>query len=350
MVNAYVVSSEAYAGKTLTCLVLGTRWRRRELRVGYMKPLGLLSTIVSGQVTDEDALFVAGHLSFEAPPSQLCPILVGPELCHEDPEELRSRVSDAFSAISAGQDVMLLGGLGSAFSRGSTFGLSATSLAELLDAKVVLVSRADSFLAADSVVAAAQVFGERLAGVILNRAPDSERSDLEGEVLPCLAKRGLPILGILPDDPLLSSVSIEEIAKATGGEFLTGASQAESLVEDFVVGAMGVDSALRYFRKAARKCVITGGDRTDVQFAALETPTKCLILTGHLQPSHRVLARADELRVPVLLVRDDTLTTIGTIERMLGKQRVRERTKIDHALAMFESNLALDRLDAALGL
>jgi hypothetical protein len=259
-------------------------------------------------------------------------------------------VSDAFSAISAGQDVMLLGGLGSAFSRGSTFGLSATSLAELLDAKVVLVSRADSFLAADSVVAAAQVFGERLAGVILNRAPDSERSDLEGEVLPCLAKRGLPILGILPDDPLLSSVSIEEIAKATGGEFLTGASQAESLVEDFVVGAMGVDSALRYFRKAARKCVITGGDRTDVQFAALETPTKCLILTGHLQPSHRVLARADELRVPVLLVRDDTLTTIGTIERMLGKQRVRERTKIDHALAMFESNLALDRLDAALGL
>ncbi len=54
--------------------------------------------------------------------------------------------------------------------------------------------------------------------------------------------------------------------------------------------------------------------------------------------------------MPVLLVKDDTLTTIGTIEQMLGKQRVREHTKIDHALAMFERNLALDKLDAALGL
>lgn len=350
MITAYVVSSEPFSGKTLTCLALGTRWRRRDLSVGYMKPLGSLSTVVDGEVTDDDAIFVATQLGCGAPPSQLCPVMMGSELCHEDPAALQGRVKEAFSSVSKGRDLMLLGGLGSVFSRGSSCGLSAASIAELLEAKVVLVTRADSFLAVDSVTAAADLLGKRLAGVILNRVRDTERKDIESEVLPCLARRGLPVLGTLPDDPLLSSVSVEEIAKATGGEFLTGEEGADGLVEDFVVGAMGVDSALRYFRKTTRKCVITGGDRTDVQFAALETPTKCLILTGHLQPSHRVLARADELRVPVILVKDDTLTTIGTIEQMLGKQRVREHAKIDHALAMFERNLALDKLDAALGL
>jgi len=349
MVSAYVVSSEPFAGKTLACLALGTRWRRRGLRVGYIKPLGSLSTVLDGQVTDEDAVFVSQQLGSDASPAELCPVVLGPELCHADQGELRERVKRAFAAVSAGRDVMLIGGLGSIFSRGSSFGLSTKAIADLLDAKVVLVTLAESFAAVDGVTAAQELLGDRLAGVILNRVPISVMPSIEDEVMPCLRKLGVPVLGMLPDDPLLSSISVDEIAKATGAEFLTGSGMSDELVENFVVGAMGVDSALRYFRKATRKCVITGGDRTDIQFAALETPTRCLVLTGQLQPSHNVLARARELNVPVLLVRDDTLTTIATIERMLGKQRVREHTKIDHALNMFEDNLNLAALDSALG-
>jgi len=111
-----------------------------------------------------------------------------------------------------------------------------------------------------------------------------------------------------------------------------------------------VDRALHYFRRTPRKCVITGGDRSDIQLAALETPTRCLILTGDLRPSHTVVARAEELGVPVLLVRGDTLTTVSTIDELLGKLRVREPRKIEHAIEQFEAHLDLAKLDEALGL
>jgi BioD-like phosphotransacetylase family protein len=40
-----------------------------------------------------------------------------------------------------------------------------------------------------------------------------------------------------------------------------------------MVGAMSAENALSYFRRKAHKVVITGGDRPDIQLAALETST-----------------------------------------------------------------------------
>lgn len=350
MVALYVTSTDAYSGKTLTCLVLGTRWQRQGRGVGYMKPLGLLPVTVGDQVTDEDAWFVAKQFAIRASPSDLCPVLLSPELCHADRQALRRRVREAFKTTSGDRDVMLVGGLGSVLSRGATFGLDAPTVAELLGTKVLLVAKCDSFLAVDGVVAAHRALGDRLCAVILNRVADRQRDLIAREVVPCLEELGMLVLGMIPDDPKLSSVTVREIAEVTGGEMLCSDEAADELVENFVVGAMGVDRALRYFRQTPRKCVITGGDRSDIQFAALETSTRCLVLTGHLQPSHRVLARARDLKVPVLLVRDDTLTTVATLERLLGRQRVREQQKIEHALNQFEDHLDLAKLDSALGL
>jgi len=59
-----------------------------------------------------------------------------------------------------------------------------------------------------------------------------------------------------------------------------------------MVGAMNVDSALAHFRRQPNKAVITGGDRPDIQLAALETSTRCLILTGNLPPNPLIIGRA----------------------------------------------------------
>ncbi|MFO7929569.1 MAG: DRTGG domain-containing protein, partial [Candidatus Humimicrobiaceae bacterium] len=75
--------------------------------------------------------------------------------------------------------------------------------------------------------------------------------------------------------------------------------------------------------------VITGGDRADVQLAALETPTKCLILTGNFQPSSVVLGRAEELGIPMILVNYDTLTAVEKVEEIIGHVRFHEMKKID---------------------
>jgi len=352
MVTLYVASSEPYSGKTLTCLALGTRWQRQGLRVGYTKPLGLLPVTMGEEVTDEDSRFVAEQLKLDVSPSHLCPILLNEDTCpcHMEAEEARGKVKEAFAASAAGTDVILVGGTGSLLSRGSMVGLEGATVVEMLDAKVLLVCRCESFLDVDSIMACHRVVGERLVGVILNLVPARVKDRIRDEVVPYLEGMGMPVLGLVASDPVLHSVSVRELAEATGGELLSGEEAAEELVENFVVGAMGVEGALRYFRRTPRKCVITGGDRSDIQLAALETPTKCLILTGDLRPRHTVLARAAELGVPVLLVSHDTLRTVTTIEEMLGKLRVREPRKIARAVEHFEANLELAKLDAALGL
>ena len=88
----------------------------------------------------------------------------------------------------------------------------------------------------------------------------------------------------------------------------------------------------------------------DIQLAALETSTACLVLTGNLRPSPLVVKQADEFGVAVLQVRTNTLETIEAIERIFGKTRLGQPAK----LQLFETLLAeyvdLNRLYQVLGL
>ena len=350
MIALYVASTEPYLGKTLTCVTLGKHWQRKGLRVGYFKPLGVVSDSAEREASDEDAGFVARELDLDTPPAQLCPIMLGRQACPLDEEAACGQIMEGYAAASDRKDVVLVGGSGSFLSRGAALGLAGPVVSEMLGAKILLVARCESYLDVDSIVAARRAAGSRFLGVALNRVPARQRESVEREIVPCLDRLGVTVLGVLPDDPVLRSVSVQELTKAIGGEMLVGSNAADELIENFVVGAMGVDSALRYFRQTPRKCVITGGDRSDVQLAALETPTRCLILTGGFEPNPAVLGRAHDLAIPVVLVREDTLTTVSVIEQLLGRLRLRESKKIDHALGEFESHLNLELLDSLLGL
>jgi BioD-like phosphotransacetylase family protein len=117
-----------------------------------------------------------------------------------------------------------------------------------------------------------------------------------------------------------------------------------------MVGAMSVESALAYFRRKPNKAVITGGDRPDIQLAALETSTKCLILTGNLQPNPIIVRRAEDVGVPMVLVRQDTLTTVEKIERFFGKTRFHQEKKVERFEEMLADRFDFARLYQALGL
>ena len=107
---------------------------------------------------------------------------------------------------------------------------------------------------------------------------------------------------------------------------------------------------MTYFRRKPNKAVITGGDRPDIQLAALETSTKCLILTGNLQPSPIILGRAEEVGVPMILVRQDTLTTVEIIERFFGKTRFHLEKKVQRFQEMLDDRFNFDYLYGTLGL
>ncbi len=94
---------------------------------------------------------------------------------------------------------------------------------------------------------------------------------------------------------------------------------------------MNAESALHFFQRVPNKAVIIGGDRADIQIAALQTPTRCLILTGDLYPSEAIVARAEELGVPVVLVPQDTSTTAEICEQLQGHLTLHSERKVSRA-------------------
>ncbi len=141
-----------------------------------------------------------------------------------------------------------------------------------------------------------------------------------------------------------------ELAVALNAEILCCADRMDDLVEHLLVGAMSAEAALSYFRKKPNKAVVTGGDRGDIQLAALETSTRVLILTGNLYPSPAVLNRAEELNVPVLLANLDTLTTTEVVEHFFGRSRFQQPQKIELFESMLEEHMNFDALYESLDL
>lgn len=96
--------------------------------------------------------------------------------------------------------------------------------------------------------------------------------------------------------------------------------------------------------------VITGGDRSDIQMAAIEAKVKCLILTGNLRPSGAVLGSAEEANIPVILVRGDTMTTIEKMEHLIGHARIKQEVKIKRIVKLIEEHVDVDGLIDEMGL
>jgi BioD-like phosphotransacetylase family protein len=263
--------------------------------------------------------------------------------------DLRPKVTEAFAAVGEGRDVMVVEGTSDVF-QALTIQLSVCQLAELLSSNVLLIDRPQHIDFPDEVMGAADCLRDFLAGVLFNNVEETRAEFIEEQVSGFLRARGITVFGTLPADPSLASITVREIAEALGGVILTAEGELETTVESFMIGAMGQDKALRFFRRKARKAVITGGDRADVQLAALETNTSCLVLTGNLSPSPIVMARAEELGVPMVLVDMDTLTAVERVDNLLGTMRVHDPVKADRIREMLSQNVDLPALLAAFGI
>jgi BioD-like phosphotransacetylase family protein len=345
--NLYIASTSEYAGKTLLALSLGKIWGEKGVRIGYVKPLGKIPLMEGGRLVDEDALFLARELALEAPPDMVCPAVITQDLVmaayRGEELHLRGRISAAVRDAEARSELLLIGG-GANLRDGGFLGLSPLELVANFDCRVVLLDRFEGEKSMDQVLWAAVALGPRLLGVVFNRVAPAQESFVRGTASAFLEGRGIRVLGVVPLDPLLDSVSVPNLAASLQATVLSPASPPGTMIERFCVGAMDVEHALRVFRGIPRKAVVTGGYRTDIQLAALETDTVCLVLTGGVAPNEIILSRAREKGVAVLTVPENTLTAVERFEHMLGRLRIREPEKIRRGVDLIRSSVDTDAL------
>nr|WP_238718103.1 phosphotransacetylase family protein [Petrachloros mirabilis] len=345
-----VGSVEAYSGKSATILGLAQLLVKRGVDFAYGKPLGTYQEEAERSPYDQDVNFITKTLGL--PDSHVCPTILSPHLgvvkdCLQ--HELRPQFEAQLMTYRQSQagDLVMLEGPGS-LEEGQLFGLSLLEMANGMDANILLIARFHTLGAVDALLAAQARLGSRLLGVMLNDVPEADWHLAQELVKPFLESCGIPVFGILPSDQLLRSVSVSELVHQLSAEVLCRPDRLDLLVDQLTIGAMNVNSALKYFRKGRNMAVVTGGDRTDIQLAALESSTHCLILTGHFSPNSMVLTRADDLEIPVLGVDLDTLTTVEIVDRTFGQVRLHEAVKVECVRQLIEANFDVDRLLSSL--
>ncbi|HEY9874711.1 MAG TPA: phosphotransacetylase family protein [Candidatus Obscuribacterales bacterium] len=345
-----VGSTEAYSGKSATILGIAHQLNEKGAVVTYGKPLGTYLSVK--QPDDEDVRFLADVL--ELPENRVrSPLLslneetIQKRLRGEDKTDYRESLKQYLQ--EQGGDLVLLEGPGT-LAEGSLFNLSLLEVAQVVDAPVLLVARYHSVVLVDSLLLAKQRLGKYLVGVLVNDIPTDQMEAATTLVQPFLEEQGIPVLGMLPRSALLRSVSVRELVHQLKAEVLCRPDRLDLMVEGLTIGAMNVNSALEYFRKGTNMAVITGGDRTEIQLAALETSTQCLILTGHLPPQPFILSRAEDLEIPILSVDLDTLTTVEIVDRAFGSVRLHEPIKVQCIRQLMVAHFDIDRLIGQLGL
>jgi len=326
VVALYVTSSVAGSGKTTVIGGLARRLAGQGKSVGYFKPIVSASPPAGA---DADALLLRTALGLTEPVETLAPVF-GTEF------ELSRNARMACVRAAPSQDVVLIEG-----------GRSPISTAAALDARIIGVEVFSADM--DGAAAFYKEAGGRLAGIIVNRVPRHRIADVTAGLSGQLAGAGLKMLGALPEDRALTSLTVAELVNELGGKVVAGPAQSAALIENVMLGAMTPDPGPLYFGQRSNKAVVVKSERPDLQIAALQTSTVCLVLAGKSAPIPAVLARAADTRVPLVTVADDVPTVIGRLEAALRNARL-SAAKVERAAELIAKHADLPQIDQTLGL
>ena len=353
MNTLYVGSTGGFTGKTLVSMGLGYKFQKDGFRVGYMKPVGILPVKVNSTLTDNDAWRIYRALDLKDPLEEICPVVLTQELMVKsylkDVKGLMNRIEKSFELLSKDKDIMIVGGYGSIYT-GSFLDLQGIKIIKRLDAKVIVVVKYEGEYIADYVLQAKKDLKERFLGVILNKVTPEYKRSVEEYVEPFFKRKGIDIIGSLPHDSIVGSITVEELNEMLGGKVLCAHEKLGNLVEHFLIGAMQVDKAIEYFRKTRNNAVIVGGDRADIQLSAMESGSVCLILTGDLYPSEIIISRAEEKEIPILIVREDTYSIAKKLEKLSSRLRLRDKSKVERGMSMVADHVDFPLIYKKLGL
>ena len=333
MVALYVTSLERGSGKTTICAGLGKHLLIDGKKIGFFKPVIADNKNSPIESSDSDTAFIKHLLALEEPADLLCPVF-------SNESNLTKGIKETYARVSQGKDVVIVEGV-SDQSQASRF------IVEALDARVIMVAgySKESLKAIDSY----KDFGKYLLGVVLNKVPRNRVEQVTGEVSTQLTKAGVNILGVLPEDRALLALTIGELTEHIEGEILSGAEKSAELVENLMLGAMGVDPGPEYFGRKDNKAVVVRSERPDMQLAALETSTRCLVLAGNTA-NPAVVYRAEEKNVPIILAQNAITSVVTNIEDALGKTKFNQENKLPKLTEIMEQHFSFPAVYKGLGL
>ena len=358
----FVAATRMNDGKTTACLGLFAALQHLYPRVGFIKPVGQRYVEVEGLKVDEDSYLLDRIYNVHVPIESMSPITIDPTFTRRflaNPEETYAQLVDkicrAFDRVSWEKDFTLIEGTGHA-GVGSVFDLSNARVARILDAKVILVCPGGIGRPVDEIALNKALFdkvGVEIIGAILNKVEADKIPQIAHYAGLGLARLGVPLLGVLPVQKMLSAPNLSQVAEEIGGRWLNArVTGAHERILRVVVGAMTAKGIIDHLQPG--NLLITPGDRDDVILAAISATsisgTKAIagiILTNDILPHPTLLELLAQTDLPVIAAREDAYTITSKIHNMTVKTQPQDTDKIPVIKQLVTEHVDMSKLLAA---
>ncbi|HZL77471.1 MAG TPA: DRTGG domain-containing protein, partial [Candidatus Limnocylindrales bacterium] len=309
-------------------------------RIGYIKPVGQRFVEIEEQKIDEDSVLMDAVYHLDCPLVDMSPIAVEPAftrkyLTSANNESLVKRIQTAFDRVAWEKDFVLCEGSGHA-GVGSVFDLSNAQVAKTLGCKVIIVTQGGIGKPIDEVSLNQALFekeGVEIIGVIVNKVLEEKIPEITRFVRSGLKRKGLELLGVLPHQHILSKPTVGLVCEELRAELLNHPPTLNTLVDDVIIGAMGAQNAMPFFKRGV--LLIAPGDREDILLAAGTmtfpgSPDNMagIVLTGGLKPGASVMKALQALPIPVLLTQADSYQVASKVHDVIVKTRPADAEKI----------------------
>ena len=187
-------------------------------------------------------------------------------------------------------------------------------------------------------------FGSSVCGVVLNQVSKYAQIQTEHIMQQNLSSHDVHLLGTIPEDRTLLSLSVAQICENLSGQMFGEEQNSESLVEHFMVGGFGMDPGEYSFATRDKKAVVVRGDRPDVQMSALNTDMECFIMTNGMDPIEYIKYEAVEEGVSIMIVQSDTLDTMENISKLQQLAEFDHPDKLSKAKKLVSDYVNIDQL------
>ena len=338
MVKLVISSLRKDAGKTAMALGIANE---SKMKIGYMKPLGDRLLYRKKRLWDFDSAIFTNLFTIDELPEDMSIGFDHSKLRYMyDADSCQKRLLEMAESTGRGKELLLVE-TSQDLTRGISVHLDTFSICRAIEGRLLVVANGNNDEIVDDLVFMKQrlnLEGINLAGVIINKVTDLE--EFNSVHMNYLQELDLNILGVMPFERELTFPTVKFIADILFARVLTGNESLGRIVKEIFVGAMSADAVLRMekFTKTG-KLIITGGDRSDMLLAAIDTDCVAVVLTNNVLPPPNIIAMAAEKNVPLLLTQGDTYETAKKIDQMVPLLSHTDTDKIEKIKSTFSENI-----------
>lgn len=360
----YIAATGQHKGKTTCTLGIVAALSARGINTGYCKPVGQKHLLVRGKMTDKDAILFEDILKFEVDPEIHSPVVIASGVTAafiQDPSQFdfENQINHAAKYLEANHEVVVYEGTGHA-GVGSVVNMSNAQVARMLGAEVILVAEGGIGRTIDRLNLNLALFREQgvlVKGVIINKVHPDKIEHVEMHLSKKFKEMGIPLLGVLPFERILSFPLMATVKKTIKGKSIFNSHRLNNQVEEILAGSLMEIDEFTYFQNLL---LITNQRNFKDSIEKVKQHAEAREMTN--PPLSGVIITGDgrqgiwydekkfaspyliENEIPVLTTTLETYDTVVAISRIEVKINMSTPWKVKRAIQMIQENVDINAL------